>query len=105
MTEVVLVSGVRTAIGTYGGSLREVPATTLATAVTREAICRAGIRPEDVEHVVFGSVNPTAKEDPYIARVAAVNAGVPVRVPAVTVNRLCGSGLEAITLGARLILT
>ncbi|GIW05384.1 MAG: 3-ketoacyl-CoA thiolase [Dehalococcoidia bacterium] len=104
MTDIVLVAGVRTAIGTYGGSLRDVPASELATAVVREALCRANVRPEDVEHVVFGSVNPTSKEDPYIARVAAVNAGIPVRTPAVTVNRLCGSGLEAITAGARLIL-
>ena len=104
MTDIVLVSGVRTAIGTFGGSLRDVPASELASAVVREALCRANVRPDDVEHVVFGSVNPTAKEDPYIARVAAVNAGIPVRTPAVTVNRLCGSGLEAITAGARLIL-
>jgi acetyl-CoA C-acetyltransferase len=104
VTDIVLVSGVRTAIGTFGGSLRDVPASELASAVVREALCRANVRPDDVEHVVFGSVNPTAKEDPYIARVAAVNAGIPVRTPAVTVNRLCGSGLEAITAGARLIL-
>ncbi|MCS6801834.1 MAG: beta-ketothiolase BktB [Chloroflexota bacterium] len=104
MTEIVVVSGVRTAIGSYGGSLRDVPASELATLVVREALCRANLRPEDVDHVVFGMVNPTAKEDPYIARVAAVKAGIPVRTPAVTVNRLCGSGLEAITSGARLIL-
>lgn len=104
MTEIVVVGGVRTAIGTYGGSLRDVPASELATLVVREALGRANVRPEDVEHVIFGMVNPTAKEDPYIARVAAVNAGIPVRTPAVTVNRLCGSGLEAITAGARLML-
>jgi acetyl-CoA C-acetyltransferase len=105
MTDIVVLGGVRTAIGTFGGSLRDVPATDIAAAVTKEALCRANVRPEDVEHVVFGSVIPTAKEDPYIARVAGVNAGIPVRTPAMTVNRLCGSGLEAITTGARLILT
>jgi acetyl-CoA C-acetyltransferase len=101
--DVVVLSGVRTAIGKYGGSLKDFPPTTLGAKVTQEAICRAQIKPEDVEHVVFGNVIHTDAHDMYLSRVAAVEAGIPVETPALTVNRLCGSGLQAIVSAAQLI--
>ncbi|MER3399226.1 MAG: acetyl-CoA C-acyltransferase [Chloroflexota bacterium] len=101
--DVVIVSGVRTAIGTFGGSLKDVPASELGATVVREALRRAGVRPEQVEHVVFGQVLHTAPEDPYIARVVGIKAGLPVEVPGLTLNRRCGSGLEAICTAARMI--
>lgn len=104
MTEkVVFLSGVRTAIGGFGGSLKDLPATTLAASVTREAVTRAGLRPEQVGHVVFGNVLHTDRRDMYISRVAALEAGLPVNTPALTVNRLCGSGLQAIISAAQQI--
>jgi acetyl-CoA C-acetyltransferase len=102
--EVVVLSGVRTPIGNYGGSLKDFSPATLGAMVIQEAVGRAGVDPDDVEHVVFGHVIPTDKHDVYFARVAAVNAGLPVKVPAVTVNRLCGTGLQAILDAAQLIL-
>jgi acetyl-CoA C-acetyltransferase len=102
--EVVVLSGVRTPIGNYGGSLKDFSPATLGAMVIQEAVGRAGVDPDDVEHVVFGHVIPTHKHDVYFARVAAVNAGLPVKVPAVTVNRLCGTGLQAILDAAQLIL-
>jgi acetyl-CoA C-acetyltransferase len=101
--EVVVLSGVRTAIGDYGGALKDKPPTELGAAVIREAIKRAGIQPGDVEHVVFGGVIHTDVHDMYLARVAAVNAGIPVETPALTLNRLCGSGLQAIVSAAQTI--
>jgi len=100
MEDVVLVSGVRTAIGTMGGSLSETPASDLAAAVIREAVARAGIEPDLVDQVILGCVGQVA-EDGYIARHASVKAGMPIGTPAVTVNRICGSGLEAINTAAR----
>jgi acetyl-CoA C-acetyltransferase len=102
--EVVVVSGVRTAIGDYGGSLKDVPPTRLAAEVVREAVARAGVEPHQVDHVVFGNVIQTEPRDHYLARAAAVDAGLPVEVPALTLNRLCGSGLEAIVSAAQTIL-
>lgn len=102
-SEVVVLSGVRTAIGDYGGALKDKPPTELGAAVAREAITRAGIQPGDVEHVVFGGVIHTDVHDMYLARVAAVNAGIPVETPAFTLNRLCGSGLQAIVSAAQTI--
>ena len=102
--EVVVLSGVRTPVGTYGGSLKDFSPATLGAMVIREAVGRAGVAPDDVGHVVFGHVIPTEKHDVYLARVAAVNAGLPVKVPAVTVNRLCGSGLQAIVDAAQTIM-
>lgn len=102
--DVVVVSGVRTAIGDYGGSLKDVPLARLAAEVVREAVARAGVEPRMVDHVVFGNVIHTEPRDHYLARVAAVDAGLPVEVPAVTLNRLCGSGLEAIVSAAQAIL-
>ena len=102
--EVVVLSGVRTPVGNYGGSLKDFSPATLGAMVIREAVGRAGVAPDDVGHVVFGHVIPTEKHDVYLARVAAVNAGLPVKVPAVTVNRLCGTGLQAIVDAAQTIM-
>jgi len=101
--EVVVLSGVRTAIGTYGGSLKDLPPCDLAASVVREALKRAEVTPEDIGHSVFGNVIHTEQRDMYIARVAAVNAGLPHHIPAFTLNRLCGSGLQAIVSAAQLI--
>ncbi len=104
MEDVVLLSGVRTAIGTMGGSLSETPASDLAAAVLREAVVRSGLEPEQVDQVVLGCVGQVA-EDGYISRHAAVKAGLPIETPAYTVNRICGSGLEAINTAARWLQT
>ncbi len=103
LPEVVVLSGVRTAVGTYGGSLKDVPPTELAADVVREAVKRASIQPDEVGHVVFGNVIHTDVHDMYLARVAAVNGGLPVETPAFTLNRLCGSGLQAIVSAAQAI--
>ena len=101
--EVVVLSAVRTAIGKYGGSLKDQPPTELAAQVVREAVRRAGIEPAAVGHVVFGNVIHTDIHDMYLARVAAIKGGLPVETPALTLNRLCGSGLQAIVSAAQLI--
>ena len=103
MSDVYLLSAVRTAIGTFGGSLKDIAPTDLAAQVTREALSRAGVDPARVGHVVFGQVIQTEAKDAYVARVAAVNAGIPHRTPAMTVNRLCGSGLQAVLSAANTI--
>ena len=102
--EVVVVSAVRTAIGTYGGALAGTPPADLAALVVRESVARAGLAPADIGHCVFGNVIHTEPRDMYISRVAAVNGGLPVETPALTVNRLCGSGLQAIVSAAQLVL-
>lgn len=102
-SEVLVLSAVRTAIGKYGGSLKDKPPSELATLVTKESVTRAGIEPKDVDHVVFGNVIHTDQKDMYLSRVAAVNAGIPVEAPALTLNRLCGSGLQAIVSAAQMI--
>jgi len=102
--EVFVVAAVRTAIGSYGGSLKDTPLSVLATTPIRAAIERAGIAPEQVGHVVMGNVIPTEPRDAYLGRVAAMNAGVPKETPAYNVNRLCGSGLQAIVSAAQTIL-
>jgi acetyl-CoA C-acetyltransferase len=101
--EVVVLSGVRTAIGDYGGSLKDVPPCDLASQVVAEAVKRAGVKPEDIGHSVFGNVIHTERRDMYLSRVAAVNAGLPHDTPALTVNRLCGSGMQAIVSAMQLI--
>src|ERR671932_1553287 len=101
--EVVVLSAVRTAIGKYGGSLKDQPPTELAALVVREAVRRAGIEPADVGHVVFGNVIHTDVHDMYLSRVAAIEGGLPVETPAFTLNRLCGSGLQAIVSAAQLV--
>lgn len=102
MGEVVLVSGARTAIGRFGGGFKDTPASDLAAAVIKAAVERAGIQPDQVDQVILGCVGQVM-EDAYIARHAAVKAGLPIEVPAYTVNRICGSGLEAINTAARWI--
>lgn len=104
MTEVFILSAVRTAIGSFGGSLKDSPPAELATLVTREAIARAGIPAAAVGQVVFGQVVATEPRDAYVARIAAVNAGIPHETPAMAVNRLCGSGLQAVVSAAQSIL-
>jgi acetyl-CoA C-acetyltransferase len=102
--EVMVVSGVRTAIGDFGGSLKDMAPTALASQVVREALERAEVSGTEVGHVVFGNVIHTEPKDMYMARVAALNAGVTQDAPALTVNRLCGSGLQAIVSAAQSIL-
>ncbi|HEY8045673.1 MAG TPA: beta-ketothiolase BktB [Streptosporangiaceae bacterium] len=102
--EVQVLSAVRTGIGKFGGGLASVPPCDLAATVVRDAVQRAGVHPEDVGHVVFGNVIHTEARDMYLARVAAVNGGLPVGTPALTVNRLCGSGLQAIVSAAQALL-
>ncbi len=102
--EVVVLSGVRTAIGGYGGSLKDQPPADLAAAVVREAVSRAGVDAADVGHCVIGNVIHTEPRDMYISRVAAVNGGLPVETPAFTLNRLCGSGLQSIVSASQVIL-
>ncbi len=104
MSEVFIVAAHRTAIGTFGGALRDKTPPELAATVTRAVIDAAGITPDAVGHVVFGQVIPTAPRDAYLARVAGIEAGVPQEVPAVTLNRLCGSGLEAVVTAARMLM-
>jgi len=101
--DVVVLSGTRTAIGKYGGGLSSVPPCDLAATVVREAVRRSTVDPEDFGHAVFGNVIHTEPRDMYLSRVAAVNGGLPVTVPAFTVNRLCGSGLQAIVSASQLI--
>jgi acetyl-CoA C-acetyltransferase len=101
--EVVVLSGVRTAIGDYGGGLKDIPPSELAAKVVREAVGRAKVAPEDVGHVVFGHVIHTEPKDMYLSRVATINGGLPKETPALTLNRLCGSGLQAIVSAAQMI--
>ena len=103
MRDVVVVSAVRTAIGTFGGSLKDVPPTELGTTVVREALSRAQVNGADVGHVVFGHVVNTEPKDMYLSRVAAIQAGCGQETPAFNVNRLCGSGLQAIVSAAQSI--
>jgi acetyl-CoA C-acetyltransferase len=102
--EVVFVGAARTAIGSYGGSLKDIPPADLGALVIKTALERAGVQPKDVGHVVLGHVIPTIPQDAYISRVSALNAGVPQEAPAFNVNRLCGSGLQAIVSAAQAIL-
>src|SRR3978361_167990 len=101
--EVYIVSGVRTAIGDFGGSLKDLPPTQLGADVTREALSRANVAGNEVHHVVFGNVIHTEAKDMYLSRVAAVNAGISQDAPALTLNRLCGSGLQAIVSAAQAV--
>jgi acetyl-CoA C-acetyltransferase len=102
--EVVIVSGVRSAIGTYGGSLKDIAPTELAGQIVREVLSRAQVKGDEVGHVVFGHVVNTEPKDMYLSRVAAINGGCAEAVPAFNVNRLCGSGLQAIVSAAQSIL-
>ena len=102
--EVVVLSGTRTAIGTYGGSLVNTSPGKLSASVVSEAISRANLSGEDIQHTVMGNVIHTEPRDMYISRVAAINGGIPIESPAMTVNRLCGSGLQAIVSAAQIIM-
>ena len=104
MEDVVLLSGVRTAIGTMNGSFSQTPASDLGAAVIRESVERAGLDGEQIDQVILGCVGQVA-EDGYISRVATLKAGLPVGTAAYTVNRICGSGLEAINTAARWLQT
>ena len=101
MTDIVILDGARTAIGTFGGSLAGVAPTQLGTIVTKEAMTRAGVEPGQIGNVVFGHVINTEPRDMYLSRVAAVDAGIPETTPAMNVNRLCGSGAQAIVSAAQ----
>ena len=102
--EVVILSGVRTAIGDYGGSLKDIAPTELGARVVREAVARAKIDPQQIGQCVFGNVIHTEAKDMYISRVAAVNGGLPHASGAMTVNRLCGSGMQAIVSASQYIM-
>jgi len=103
MEEIYIVSGVRTAIGDFGGSLKSFFPSDLGTKVVAEAIGRAGVAPTDVQHVVIGQVMPTSAKDGMLSRTIALNAGIPFEVPAFTLNRLCGSGVQAIVSAAQMM--
>ncbi len=102
--EVVILSGVRTAIGDYGGSLKDFPPTELGARVVREAVSRAKIDPKDIGQCVFGNVIHTEAKDMYLSRVAAMNGGLPAESGALTLNRLCGSGMQAIVTASQYIM-
>ncbi|RLQ20958.1 acetyl-CoA C-acyltransferase [Seongchinamella sediminis] len=102
--EVVVLSGVRTAIADFGGSLKDVPPTELAGQVVAEAVKRSGLQGEDIGHCVIGSVTHSDRRDMYMGRVAALKGGLPIETPALTVNRLCGSGLQAVISAAQMVL-
>ena len=105
MTNVVISSAARTAVGSYGKSLKDVPPTELGCIAARAAIERAQIEPDVVDHVVFGNVIHTRPEDMYMARVVGIGSGIPKETPAYTVNRLCGTGVQAIVSAAQAIQT
>jgi acetyl-CoA acyltransferase 2 len=103
-TDVVFLSGVRTGFGSFGGSLKDLSATDLGAVAGAEALARSGVPAADVDHVVFGNVLQTSADAPYLARHVGLRIGLPIETPAVTVNRLCGSGFEAVVQGAQQIL-
>ena len=104
MNEVIVASAVRTAIGDFGGALKDVPPCDLGATVIRAALERAGVKGDEVGHVAVGHVINTEPRDMYLSRVAAMNAGIAKETPAFNVNRLCGSGLQAIVSAAQTIL-
>jgi len=101
--EIFVVAAARTAIGTFGGGLKDVPLSQLATTAVKEALRRSGAQAADIGHVVMGNVIPTEPRDAYLSRVAAIEAGIPQEVPAFNVNRLCGSGLQAVVSAAQVL--
>ena len=102
MKKIVIASACRTAIGKFGGTLSNVPAAELGAVVIKEALQRANVKPEQVDQVYMGCVIQ-AGQGQNVARQASIKAGLPVEVPAVTVNVVCGSGLECVNMGARMI--
>jgi len=103
MEDVFVVAACRTAIADFGGALKDMPPSILGAEMLKAVLARANVAPADVQHVVFGNVIPTEPRDAYLSRVAAVNAGIPFETPAFNVNRLCGSGLQAIVSAAQAI--
>ena len=103
-SEIFILSAQRTAIGTFGGALRDVPLADLATTALKAALLTSKVDPERIGHVVMGNVIPTEPQDAYLARVAAINAAIPKETPAYNVNRLCGSGLQAIISAAHTLM-
>ena len=103
--DIVILAGVRTPFGTMGGTLKKHTATDMAVHTAKAALEKAGIAPDDVDHVMYGNVLQTANDAIYLARHVGIHAGVPQRVPALTLNRLCGSGFQAVVSGAEQILT
>jgi acetyl-CoA C-acetyltransferase len=104
MREVAIIAGARTAIGTFGGALKDTPPTALGARVVGEALTRADMAPDRVGHVVFGNVIHTEPRDMYLARVSAMEGGIAQETPALTLNRLCGSGLQAVVSAAQSIM-
>jgi acetyl-CoA acyltransferase 2 len=103
--DIVILSGVRTAFGKFGGALKDMSATDLAVPAARAALERAGVAADDVDHVIFGNVLQTSPDAVYLARHIGLKTGVPIQVPALTLNRLCGSGFQAVVTAAEQILT
>ncbi len=103
MQDVYILAGQRTAIGDFGKSLKDIPPTKLGEIAIRAALANAGVEAAEIGHVVMGNVIHTEPRDAYLSRVAAIEAGIPVETPALTVNRLCGSGLQAIVSAAQTI--
>src|SRR5690606_28792114 len=101
--EILVVGAARTAIGTFGGSLKDTPMRDLATTAVKAALQRSGVEPTRIGHVVMGNVIPTEPADAYLSRIAAIDAGLSIDTPAFNVNRLCGSGLQAIVSAAQAI--
>jgi acetyl-CoA C-acetyltransferase len=101
--EVLVVGAARTAIGSFGGTLKDTSLSQLATTVVRAALERSGVAADRIGHVVMGNVIPTEPRDAYLSRVAAMDSGIPKEVPAFNVNRLCGSGMQAILSAAQSI--
>ena len=101
MKDIVIIDGARTPFGTYGGQLRDTSATDLGVIAAKAALEKSKVDPKDIDHVIFGNVLQTSGDAVYLARHIGLRSGVPKEVPALTVNRLCGSGLQAILLGAQ----
>src|SRR3954466_8514195 len=103
-SEVFILGGARTPMAEYAGKLKDISAIELGAIAARAAMARTGVKPEDVDHVVFGNVLQTSADAVYGARHVGLKASVPIEVPALTVNRLCGSGIQAAISGAHMIL-
>ncbi|MGD0630284.1 MAG: hypothetical protein ABR987_13080 [Terracidiphilus sp.] len=101
--EIVVLSAVRTAVGKFGGALKDISPTELGAKVVSESVRRSGLSAADIGNVVFGNVIHTEGKDMYLARVVALRGGLPIETPALTLNRLCGSGLQAIVTAAQTI--
>src|SRR5512135_3160530 len=105
MTDIAIVSGARTPMGRYCGKLRDFTAMELGAVAAKEAMRRSGVEPNEIKHVIVGNAQQTSGDALYGARHVGLRAGVPIEVPALTVNRLCGSGMQAIVSAAQMIQT